>query len=100
MRNSAWLRCFRRSSAPGRRLPNRGSIYRALVEELESRLAPANFAVDAHLRICDLDSSARSNGASRGVVFFESAVTDYQVLQRGLPGGVDGVVLDSAGDGL
>ena len=34
------------------------------------------------------------------VVFFESAVADYQVLRQGLSAGTDAVVLDSGGDGL
>src|SRR5437773_2056084 len=66
------------------------------LEALESRLAPASFAVNPQLQVSRLDNSAPGHA----VVFFESAVTDYQVLRQGLAAGTDAVLLDSSGDGL
>ena len=73
---------------------------RIWLEELESRLAPASFAVSAQLVISHLDNLGDSPGATHAVVFFESSVTDYQVLRQGLGAGTDAVLLDSGGDGL
>jgi hypothetical protein len=70
------------------------------LEELESRLAPASFAVNAQFHISRLDAGGDSPAGTRAVVFFESAVANYQVLRDGLGVGIDAVVLDSAGDGV
>jgi N-acetylneuraminic acid mutarotase len=75
----------------------RPGLLAARLEELEARLAPASFAVDAHLRVSRLDNLA---DVANRVVFFESAVADYQVLQQGLTSGTDAVLLDQGGDGL
>src|SRR4029077_7449233 len=75
------------------------------LEELESRLAPASYAVNAQLEV-------RTVGEPQGVsprviavratqvVFFESSVANYQVLRQGLAAGTDFVLLDEGGDGL
>jgi N-acetylneuraminic acid mutarotase len=76
-----------------------GRKFRFL-EELESRLAPASYVVDASLQIRQLDGLSAAESQSHAVVFFESSVNDYQVLRQGLNRGTDAVVLDSAGDGL
>jgi N-acetylneuraminic acid mutarotase len=81
---------------------------RACLEELESRLAPAYFAVNANLEVSRLDALGGTLGEARdaspppghAVVFFESNVAHYQVLQQGLNAGVDAVLLDSGGDGV
>jgi N-acetylneuraminic acid mutarotase len=39
-------------------------------------------------------------GGEHAVVFFESSVADYQVLEKGLASGTDAVVLDGGSDGL
>src|SRR5256885_557187 len=80
--------------------PARRPMFRVRLEELESRLAPASFAVNAQLQISRLDSQDGTPGEARAVVFFESSVADYQVLCRGLDADTDAVVLDSGGDGL
>src|SRR5438105_796694 len=79
---------------PARRRPR----FRAWLEELEQRLAPASFAVSAQLAVSRLDAGA--SGPSRAVVFFESAVDGYAVLRQGLELGTDAVLLDKGGDGL
>jgi N-acetylneuraminic acid mutarotase len=63
-------------------------------------LAAAAFAVNAHFEISRLDDLDVRNVTSHAVVFFESSVVDYQVLQTGLNPGTDSVLLDSAGDGV
>jgi hypothetical protein len=73
---------------------------RPLLEELERRLAPASYAVNAQLQISRLMDGADVAGSARSVVFFESGVADYEVLQQGLSTAADSVVLDSGGDGL
>jgi N-acetylneuraminic acid mutarotase len=71
---------------------------RPQVEVLEDRLVPADFRVTAQLQVLPTDGG---NGApGRQVVFFESGVADYRVLQKGLAAGADAVVLDGGGDGL
>jgi N-acetylneuraminic acid mutarotase len=70
------------------------------LEELEYRLAPASFAVDAQLHVTRLDGPGEALGETHAVVFFESNVADYQVLRQGLDAETDAVVLDSGGDGL
>jgi N-acetylneuraminic acid mutarotase len=77
--------------------------FRMSLEELESRLAPASFAVNAQLKVTCLDASgnmADTVGTTHSVVFFESSVADYQILKDGLVDDTDAVVLDSNGDGL
>src|SRR5205085_1268166 len=71
---------------------------RPLLEALESRLAPADYRVTAQLQVLQTDAGSAAPGQQ--VVFFESSVADYQVLQRGLSAGTDAVVLDAGGDGL
>jgi N-acetylneuraminic acid mutarotase len=68
------------------------------VEVLEDRLAPADFRVTAQLQVLTTDGGM--GAAGQQVVFFESGVADYQVLQYGLAAGADAVVLDGGGDGL
>jgi hypothetical protein len=70
------------------------------MEELESRLSPASYRVSAQLEVSRLDTLNPVHNVSHAVVFFESAVADYQILQQGLDAGTDAVVLDSSGDGL
>jgi N-acetylneuraminic acid mutarotase len=70
------------------------------LEELEKRLAPAWFFVNTQLQVTRLDSIGDSPAGNRSIVFFESAVADYQVLRQGLAEGTDAVLLDSGGDGL
>src|ERR1700756_1262164 len=80
-----------------------GQRFRMQLEELEPRLAPAFFAVDANLTLsCVADRGAvgATGNEPHAVVFFESSVTDYQVLSQGLDTNTDTVVLDSHGDGL
>src|SRR5262245_11474920 len=72
---------------------------RPQLEPLEPRLAPASFYVNPRLQITRLDNLSYT-GTAQAVVFFESAVTDYQVLRQGLAAETDAVVLDSDGDGL
>jgi N-acetylneuraminic acid mutarotase len=57
-------------------------------------------AVNSHFEISRLDDLSDSKVTSHAVVFFESSVADYQVLQTGLNAGTDSVLLDSTGDGL
>jgi N-acetylneuraminic acid mutarotase len=73
---------------------------RACLEELESRLAPASFFVNAQLQVSRLDNLGDVAAGTHAVVFFESAVANYQILRQGLQAGTDAVVLDSAGDGV
>ncbi len=79
-------------------------LARAVLEELESRLAPAGYVVNSNLAISPLGSADEQNdtnaAAAHAVVFFESSVTDYQALIQGLAPGTDAVVLDSTGDGV
>ena len=63
-------------------------------------LAPASFVVNAQLEISRIGSLGDTAGGAHAVVFFESAVTGYQVLRQGLSAGADAVLLDSAGDGV
>jgi N-acetylneuraminic acid mutarotase len=70
------------------------------LEELESRLTPASYAVNAHLEVSIPGAPADPNAAAHAVVFFESSVADYQVLEQGLAAGIDAVLLDASGDGL
>jgi N-acetylneuraminic acid mutarotase len=103
-----WLRCCRQLSrniyvnkyrCPAPAQPR----CRLRLEELESRLAPASYAVNSQLQITRLgEPGALSIGDVSGtsVVFFESGVADYQVLRQGLPAGTDAVVLDGGGDGI
>jgi hypothetical protein len=98
-------RWLRQLSASQRRFEKRKPNRRVRIgfEELESRLAPASFAVDAQLhvsRLVDLTRTDDMGAVARSVVFFESSVADYQVLKEGLAAGRDAVVLDSNGDGL
>src|SRR5262245_17746516 len=76
-------------------------LFHAKGEELESRLAPSSFAVDAQYQITLLSESLAQEAApAHAVVFFESSVANYEILRQGLPSGTDDVVLDSGGDGL
>jgi len=70
------------------------------LEELESRLAPASYAVNAQLAVSLLDQVVATPGETHAVVFFESSVANYQILEQGLGAGTDAVLLDSSGDGL
>jgi hypothetical protein len=70
---------------------------RPRLEILEDRLAPADFRVTAQLQVLPTDGGGK---AGQQVVFFESRVANYQVLQQGLAAGTDAVVLDGSGDGL
>ena len=103
MFNFLWRQWLRQRS-PAFKASGRGKAIRrerglrVRLEELESRLAPASFAVNAQLQISRLDSSGDTTGGTHAVVFFESAVADYQVLRQGLSAGTDAVVLDSGGD--
>src|SRR5579863_6701425 len=71
--------------------------FRPRLEGLEDRVVPADFRVTAQLQVLSASVGAP---AGQQVVFFESGVADYQVLQKGLAAGTDAVVLDSGGDGL
>src|SRR5689334_19495502 len=85
----------------GNKLAKRRNVaFRVNVEELEPRLTPATFAVNAQLAVHQLDSFGDGPGPTRAVVFFESSVADYQILRHGLEAGTDAVLLDSSGDGL
>src|SRR4051794_40239098 len=90
---ASWLRSSRTSHS------QRG-MFRPRLEALESRLTPASFAVNAQLAITRLDNVADAPGGTHAVVFFESAVANYQILRNGLDAGTDAVRLDSGGDGL
>jgi N-acetylneuraminic acid mutarotase len=68
------------------------------VEVLEDRLTPADYRVTAQLQVLTTDGG--KGAAGQQVVFFESGVADYHVLQHGLAAGADAVVLDGGGDGL
>lgn len=69
---------------------------RPRLECLEDRLAPAGYRVTAGLEV--LATDAGTPGSQ--VVFFESSVADFKVLERGLAPGTDAVELDGRGDGL
>ena len=79
-------------------------LARAILEELECRLAPAAFVVNARLEISPLDfageQTATNSSAAHAAVFFESSIADYQTLLQGLAPGTDAVVLDHGGDGV
>jgi len=76
-------------------------LFKPKWEELEARLAPASFAVDAQCQIKLLSEPESLVGqTAQAVVFFESSVAKYAVLRQSLPAGMDDVVLDSGGDGL
>jgi N-acetylneuraminic acid mutarotase len=114
MLNPIWRRYLRHlsSALTGSRTPRRGAKDRwaiarrldlAQLEELESRLAPASFAVDAQYQVTLLsepEALARETSPAHAVVFFESSVANYQILRQGLDAGTDDVLLDSGGDGL
>src|SRR5947209_18624716 len=105
MLNHIWRRALRQlfSALQGhaRTKPiRRARGLAARLEELEARLAPAAFAVDAQLRISSLDSAGATETPAHAVVFFESGVANFQVLRQGLGVGTDGVLLDGGGDGL
>jgi N-acetylneuraminic acid mutarotase len=72
------------------------------LEELESRLAPASFTVNAQLQIATLSAQTSTSPAAPAsqVVFFESSVADNEILRQGPSPNTDAVLLDSAGDGL
>jgi N-acetylneuraminic acid mutarotase len=70
------------------------------LEELESRLSPATFTVNAQLQVSRLDNLPDAPVGGHAVVFFESAVTNYQVLLENLSIGTDAVILGKDGDGL
>jgi N-acetylneuraminic acid mutarotase len=89
-----------RQSDTGRLPSRRQTRFRLRLEELESRLAPASFAVNARLAISRLDSFIDTPAGTHAVVFFESSVANHQVLRQGLSADTDAVVLDSHGDGL
>ena len=91
---------FSHKVTPRKRRAGARPPARALLEELESRLAPASFAVNAQLEISRLDNPGTAAGAAHAVVFFESSVASYQILSQSLAPGTDAVVLDSGGDGL
>jgi hypothetical protein len=59
---------------------------RLRLEELEGRLAPAGYGVRAGWQVSSPDGLA-GGGPARQVVFFEPAVTGYEVLLRGLGAG-------------
>jgi hypothetical protein len=113
MLNPIWRRCLRRLATPLYGLPRKDPVrrtagFRVRLEELESRLAPASFAVNAQLQITRLGEpiASTTGGAATGestaqrVVFFESSVANIQVLRQGLSADTDSVALDSDGDGL
>jgi N-acetylneuraminic acid mutarotase len=77
--------------------------FRTQLEQLESRLAPALFAVSADLTVSRLGDPSTAGAPLKdvpAVVFLESSVGDYEVLREGLDASTDAVVLDSRGDGL
>jgi hypothetical protein len=109
MSNPLWRRCLRSLAFTGgvapRRSPRRGRAYarplaNARLEELESRLAPASFAINSQLQISSLSEPEASATETHAVVFFESSVANYQILRQGVSTATDSVVLDSTGDGL
>jgi N-acetylneuraminic acid mutarotase len=96
--SSPWRRLF--SSDHFRASSRRKSSLHLRLEELETRLTPASYAVSAQLAISHQDSIGATPGGAHAVVFFEANVADYQVLRQGLDTETDAVVLDSTGDGL
>src|SRR5437588_305302 len=78
MLNPVWGR-YLRQLFPAHGSP-RGKPFRRILtvrmrlEELESRLAPASFAVDAQLQISRLDGQGDTPSGTRAVVFFESTL--------------------------
>src|SRR5207253_1809295 len=66
-------------------------LVRSRLEVLESRLAPAGYAVTDDLRTLRTDGGP---DGGRQVVFFEPSVADYRGLAKGLPSGTDAVALD------
>src|SRR5438477_12840737 len=97
MLSPLWRWCLRRLSLKLARAPRRNR-QRACLEELESRLAPAFYAVSAQLAISRQGDAPADTSAAR-VVFCEASVADYQLLAKGMGDATDFVVLDSAGDG-
>jgi N-acetylneuraminic acid mutarotase len=120
MSSPLWRRFMRHLSLAfqGGLKPRRSSSHRrayapvhARLEELESRLAPASFAVNARLQITQLsepsepealamESPQAPETSPSAVVFFESSVADNQILRQALNPNTDAVLLDSRGDGL
>ena len=110
MLNSIWRRYLRQLSlastgdlTPCRGAKNRHPFAPAQLEELEPRLAPASFAVNAQYQVTPLSESgvlAPATSPAHAVVFFESSVANTQILRHGLNVGTDAVLLDSGGDGL
>src|SRR5438045_358353 len=106
MLNRFWRRCWRRLYWPltGGLTPRRPASRGVRLEELEARLAPASFAVNSQLQVSNLDVErcgvSTPVAPATAVIFFESAVADYQILRQGLGVGTDAVLLDSGGDGL
>src|SRR5437762_10473727 len=103
MLSPIWRHCLRQLSpvfhgSQRRKRPT--PHFRLDLDELESRLAPATFVVNAQLEISRLDALGDTPNGTHAVVFFESSVADYQVLRHGLADSTDAVVLDSGGDGL
>jgi hypothetical protein len=97
MLHPLWWRCLRRFSKKEKYGGMR--LVRARLEELEPRLAPASYAVNAELEISRLYGLSDA-GPTHAVVFIETSVADYQVLGEGVGAGIDAVFLDSGGDGL
>jgi N-acetylneuraminic acid mutarotase len=96
-----WRRLFSSDSVrPSRSCSPQKSLLRLPLEELEARQTPASYAISAQLAISRLDNIGDAPSGTHAVVFFESNVTDYQVLRQGLGEGTDAVVLDSGGDGI
>ena len=100
MSNSLWRRYLRRLAASlspkslhRQRFTDRRPVARVILEELESRLAPAGY-------VSPLNLAASQSSAITSVIFFESSVADYRTLLNGLPAGTTGVVLDNSGNGL
>jgi len=95
MSTRPWLRQL--LGVPGPRQTAARKPRRPQIEALEDRLAPAGYRVTAQLQVLVTDGGGKPG---QQVVFFESGVADYQVLEQGLAAGTDAVVLDGGGDGL
>src|SRR5262249_54633941 len=93
-----WLRAFIPSQPITRKRPRRRRLQ---LEELETRLCPALYAVDHlnHVRLLAAPSGP-STPAAHKVVFYETAVADYQDLLDSTDPDTDQVLLDNSGDGL
>jgi hypothetical protein len=103
--NSAWRKSSFEDLPATSKLRRTNASYqkarlRIQLEELEPRLAPASFAVNAQLQVSRLDNIGDPPAGAQAVVFLESTVADYQVLCQGLGEETDCVVLDATGDGL